>query len=96
MISKLLAPLLLVSLLLTGCVTKEYVYVKDACPAIQVLNPVPKISGKVSEEGCICNKELDLLINGARQLRQSEMYYHEQVSKYNNEFAVPKEKLDSK
>ena len=96
MISKVLLAALLSITLFTGCTVKEYVYVKDACPRIEVVQTVPKISGQVDANGCICGEQLGELFNGASMLRQSETYYNGEVSKYNKEFAVPVEAIDIK
>ena len=94
MIFKGIAVALLSLFLFTGCGPKSYVYVKDACPKIEVVQTVSKISGQKDDNGCVCGSQLDELLNGASQLRQSETYYSTEVGKYNKEFAVPAEAID--
>ena len=83
----LLSTLILFSL--SGCVTKEYVFIAPSCPSIQLLDKVQPINGQVNN-GCVCGDQLDDLINSTGKLRQSETYYFEQVGKYNKEFTKAK------
>jgi len=86
---KILIALLLVVLLGTGCTrtVEKLVYVKASCPKIQVLKPVGKIDGNITN-GCVCDTQLKELLMGTSQLRKSENYYIEQVGKYNNNFTT--------
>lgn len=70
---------------LSGCVTKEYVFIAPSCPSIELLEKVQPINGTVND-GCVCGDQLDDLLNSTGELRQSETYYFEQVGKYNREF----------
>jgi len=90
MLKMLLALSITFSLLLTGCTTKEYVFLDNKCPKIEVLAPVGNISGRVDDDGSIRGQQLMDLLNGASQLRKSENYYIEEVTKYNEIFATDK------
>ena len=62
------------------------VYVEAQCPKIEVLKKVDKLEVEMDHEGRITAKSTYDLIRGAGQLRRSESYYIEQITKYNKEF----------
>lgn len=74
----------------TGC--SKYIevpiYIESTCPKIEVLKIIPRIDVTVSEDGAIRDTSMYNLINGAKQLRKTEAYYYEQVTKYNKEFTT--------
>ena len=81
--------LLVVAFTFSGCSWCEVevpVYIEATCPVINTLAIVPPIEVIVDSDGNISSRAIHGLINGVRQLRQSEDYYYEQVSKYNEEF----------
>lgn len=73
----------------TGC-TKYIevpVYIEGKCPRIEVLKSVDLIAITVDSNGSIVSQgNVDNLLKGASQLRKSEVYYEEQLTKYNKEF----------
>ena len=70
----------------TGCSTRtEYVFVEAKCPKIEVLQRVDDINGSFVGE-CLCGDQLYDLMIGTSQLRKSETYYIDEITKYNEEF----------
>lgn len=78
-----------ISLLFSGCAykVKDTVYVKPTCPKIKVLDAVPTVSGSYDVNGTVSEEQLKEILNTAHHLRDSEKYYIEQVTEYNNKFA---------
>lgn len=72
------------------CEVEVPVYLEATCPAIKTISIVPPIEVIVGPEGNISNKSIPSLLKGSKQLRKSESYYYEQITKYNKEFTVDK------
>lgn len=69
------------ALLLTGCASKEYVYLRTDCPVIEALEIVPTVSGHRDENNCLCDEPLDDLMRTTKTLRGSETYYNERIKR---------------
>ena len=54
-------------------------------PHIKVLPPIQQITVEL-DKGCICGVDAQNTFQLIRQLRKSELYYIEQLTKYNEEF----------
>ena len=73
----------------TGCtVVKEPIFIETKCPRIETITKVPKIEGNITND-CICGDNLYKLLKTTKKLRNSESYYLEQVSSYNEKFTKP-------
>jgi len=95
MLKKLLLSFTLFSVLVfSGCtkIVKEYVYIEATCPQIKVLKPVPRIDGRIGPDYSVEGEQLTKLLQGASQLRKTETYYIQEITKYNKEFTKPLDK----
>lgn len=55
------------------------------CPKIETLKQVDQLEIN-KKNTCVCGNDLKLLLNHDRQLRKSEVYYKNEITKYNEEF----------
>ena len=73
-----------VLLLFTGCSTTEYVYLESKIPKIELMTKVPTVSGQRDDFNCVCDSQLDDLLNTTAELRFSEEYYEQEVTRQHN------------
>lgn len=81
---------LALALMLSGCVTKIVevpVYIEAQCPNLELMEKVPALSGYKDENGCVCGPQLQILLEGATDLRRSETFYYEQAVRFNEEYS---------
>ena len=79
----------------TGCTkyVDRPVFIEASCPYIPIKTVVPKMEGP--KDNCLCNKQLQSLLERATDLRRSESYYVDVVGAYNEKYAKPKSDLDN-
>ena len=84
--------LLTLSFIFSGCSSwcevEVPVYMEATCPKIEVLKIVAPVEITVDSNGSISKKSIPGMLKGLKQLRKSETYYYEQVTKYNKEFTT--------